>query len=40
MTTTDHIASLQDLQHAMAQGLTPRFLPFWGHQPAADGSIG
>jgi ribA/ribD-fused uncharacterized protein len=33
-------ASVQELLHAMAQGLAPRFLPFWGHQPAADGSIG
>lgn len=40
MTTTDTIASTEDLLHAMAQGFTPRWLPFWGHQPAADGSIG
>lgn len=32
--------STEDLLHAMAQGLAPRFLPFWGHQPAADGAIG
>ena len=34
------LRTVDELLQAMAQGFVPRFLPFWGHQPAADGAIG
>lgn len=34
------IATVDELRTAIAQGLTPKYLTFWGHQPRPDGAIG
>lgn len=35
-----NLRSIDDLLHALDAGATPKYLLFWGHQPAADRSIG
>ncbi|MFF2082649.1 NADAR family protein [Nocardia sp. NPDC058176] len=34
------IESVEELRRAIAEGAAPKYLPFWGHAPRRDGSIG
>lgn len=34
------VESVEELRGAIAEGLAPKYLPFWGHTPRPDGSIG
>ncbi|GEM30609.1 hypothetical protein NN3_16160 [Nocardia neocaledoniensis NBRC 108232] len=34
------IETVDDLRTAIARGLTPKYLAFWGHRPRPDGAIG
>ncbi|MDO3646802.1 NADAR family protein [Nocardia mangyaensis] len=34
------VESVEGLRRAIAEGLAPKYLPFWGHTPRRDGAIG